>query len=480
MLKSAPAGTALHLYTAFSVILLGSILGAIALQQPLLAMAPAALLFAGLVIADYRKVYLFLFLLLPVSFDFDITRSLAINLPAEPVMMILFVLLVVLWIKDRHLVDPRFVRHPVIILLLIHLLWIGIMQLYTVNYVVTLKFFLAKLWFVGVGTFMTAVLAGNREGFQQLAWATFISLVPATVFILLRHAATGFSFEEVNATVMPIFRNHVNYAALLTIVLPWFWFMRKWYPSGSVWRNWLTFGIIILLAGTFFSYTRAAWIALFGALGAYYLIRQGLLKYTFLTALIGSLVLIYYLAKDNKYLDFAPNYETTIYHTELGDHLEATVNFQDVSSAERVYRWVAAFHMFTEKPLTGNGPGNFYPYYKEHTVLSFMTYVSDNEERSTVHNYYLLILVEQGLIGFIIFLLLVLAVLWYGENLYHQVQDTALKQYVMALLLSIIIILIHLLVSDLMEVNKIGTLFFVATGLLVALGIQQRSLKPTA
>ena len=61
---------------------------------------------------------------------------------------------------------------------------------------------------------------------------------------------------------------------------------------------------------------------------------------------------------------------------------------------ERVYRWVAATRMFKDHPWMGFGPGNFYPYYMHYTLSDFETYVSDNPERSTAHNYPLLLLAE--------------------------------------------------------------------------------------
>jgi O-antigen ligase len=62
--------------------------------------------------------------------------------------------------------------------------------------------------------------------------------------------------------------------------------------------------------------------------------------------------------------------------------------------------------MFDDSKWLGHGPGNFYPTYKKYTVTEFSTYLSDNDEKSTVHNYFLLLLVEQGIIGLAIFLAL--------------------------------------------------------------------------
>ena len=67
---------------------------------------------------------------------------------------------------------------------------------------------------------------------------------------------------------------------------------------------------------------------------------------------------------------------------------------------ERLYRWVAGTRMTADKSILGFGPGNFYDYYKPFTLgTQFTTYVSENRDRSTVHNYLLMTAVEQGIPG---------------------------------------------------------------------------------
>lgn len=479
MIKALPERFPLALFGAFTLLLLASLFVGIAMTEYVLFAIPALALFAFLTIADYPKIYWLLFALLPLSTEIAVTDNVSTNLPTEPVMVTLFLVLIVLWVRNRDFIAPAFLRHPITIALLIHLSWILLTQLYTVDNVVSLKYFLAKSWYIGVFYFLTSVLIKGREQFTKAFWVLFIPLIVVTLIVLVRHAIFGFAFDMVNKTVTPFFRNHVNYAAMLTVVFPFAWYVRKWYPKGSHRRNFLTFGLAVLLAGVFFSYTRAAWVALVASAIIYYVFNWRMIKVAVVGGLLAMGGFIWYMAYDNKYLDYAPDYEHTIYHDELGEHLEATLALQDVSSAERFYRWVAAFHMFKDRPWTGYGPGNFYPYYKEHTVLSFQTYVSENPEKSTVHNYYLLMLVEQGMVGFLIFMAMVIVVLIYGERIYIKTKDFRDRQYVMALLLAVVIVLVHILVSDLIEVDKIGTLLFFAMALLVNQDLKNRGLlKP--
>ena len=145
---------------------------------------------------------------------------------------------------------------------------------------------------------------------------------------------------------------------------------------------------------------------------------------------------------------------------------------------ERVYRWVAAARMVHDRPYMGVGSGNFYNYYKQYTVTSFETYISDNDEHSTVHNYYLLMLAEQGWTGLAIFLLLTFAVFIYGEYIYFKMKSRENRRAVMILLLVMFSIIINLLLSDMLESDKVGPFFFMIIALLALLDLGVLSMEP--
>jgi O-antigen ligase len=185
-----------------------------------------------------------------------------------------------------------------------------------------------------------------------------------------------------------------------------------------------------------------------------------------------------WLFQDNHYLRFAPSYQETIYHDDFSSHLSSTFEGKDASSMERVYRWVAASRMIHDRPWMGVGSGNFNNYYQSYTVTSFETYLSDNEERSTVHNYYLLMLTEQGWPGLCIFLLLTFMVFVYGEYIYFRMKTRENKRAVMILLLVMFSIIINLLLSDMLESDKVGPFFFMVIALLALLDLGVLSMEP--
>jgi O-antigen ligase len=122
----------------------------------------------------------------------------------------------------------------------------------------------------------------------------------------------------------------------------------------------------------------------------------------------------------------------------------------------------------------GFGPGNFYPNYQHYTLSDFETYVSDNPERSTAHDYPLLLLVEQGTIGLAVFLFLTGAIFIYGEKLYHRMTTPEDKRIVITLLLVIMMVYVNLLLSDLLESDKVGPFYFMSIALLAAWDMRSR------
>ena len=145
----------------------------------------------------------------------------------------------------------------------------------------------------------------------------------------------------------------------------------------------------------------------------------------------------------------------------------ATYRLTDLSTAERFHRWIGGIRMTEGHLLHGYGPNGFYYAYKPYTVSAFQTYVSVNEERSTVHNYFLLLLIEQGIPGLVIFCLLLGVLFYYAHQWYHTASDKRERIYAAAVAAMLGMIVSLNLLSDLVETDKIGGLFFICVGILL-------------
>ena len=229
----------------------------------------------------------------------------------------------------------------------------------------------------------------------------------------------------------------------------------------------MVFVFLTFITGIYFSYTRAAILSMVIAIGAWYIISYRKVKHALAISSFIALVGIVYLSWDNKYMDFAPNFERTITHTEFDNLIEATYKLEDISSMERVYRWMAGIEMIKDRFWFGFGPGTFYSNYKAYSISRFQTYVSDNPDQSGIHNYFLMTWVEQGFIGFILFIGLCFILLIEGERVYHICTDREDKYIVMAATLGFIIIFAMCLINDLIETDKVGPFFFFNAALIM-------------
>lgn len=446
--------TDLRLYYGFSAIVV--LCAALALYTEAYAIAafPAALLGALLLIKDIRVLYYAFFALLPFSIEVQL-GSFGTDLPSEPMMLALTGIGIVLFLKNLANIPRKYIYHPLSAIILLHLAWIFITAIFSQIPVISFKFLVAKLWYIIPFYFLGFyMLDDDRSVYTVFRYLT-IFLIIAVSIVLVRHAQLGFTFDTSNEVVYPIFRNHVNYAAMLVAAIPYLW---------ALWKNekktWQLVGLGILLLGTYFSYTRAAHLCIFIMIGGYYIFKFRLGKLALIVSAILAIVIGSYFTTNNRYLDFAPDFEKTITHDNFENLVEATVKLEDISTMERVYRWVAGGYMIGERPMLGYGPGGFYHNYMGFTVTSFETYVSDNPEKSGIHCYYLMTWVEQGIVGLIIFLALCAALLLIGEQAFYLADTTDSKNIVIAAVLSTLSICALLLINDLIEADKIGPLFF--------------------
>ncbi len=423
----------------------------------ILVAAYPALIFAGLFIA------------IPFSRHTYVGMGVSTELFSEQFMWILCIVAVLYFFLRGSQWDYKYLVHPITLLLLFHLAWTTYTGLFSVNQLISAKFLLSKTWFT-IALFCGGLyFFRDRSMWRTFFWCTYISILIIVAIIMFRHQQVGFSFEEIEEVISPLFANHVYYAAVLTLFFPFLFVALNWYKRFSpLW--WLVFiGVGILPLAIALTYTRAAIIVTVAYIFIYFIFKWKLVKWAILASIIGASVLVGYLLKDNKYLDYAPQYTQTISFDEFGNLVSGTFEGRDISTMERVYRWVAAYQMIQEKPWKGFGPGTFPTTYKNYTVNMFSTYVSANKQGSGIHSYFLMVLVEQGFPGLIIFVLLLSIVLIRGEKVYHRIKKKEDKDILLALLVIFVGVIMFNLINDMIEVDKVACYFFWTMAMIIIL-----------
>lgn len=410
-------------------------------------------------------VFFLLIASLPFSTEYQFSGNLGTDLPDELLMLVTTALFLLYLANDSSRSFFQTATHPLLLCLFAVISWAFISSLFSTYPLLSIKFLLAKSWYLGAFIGATLLVCRDKKNIRLLVLFLSIAMLVATLLILFRHSLQGFGFGGINDAVRPFFRNHVNYSAMLVCTIPvWYAFRQNTNKRN---RRIITVILLILLAALFLSYARGAWLALVvGIIGGWLLKRKWLMRAA-LIFLIAVSLCFGWLAQDNRYLEFAPDYNTTIFHEDFREHLIATYELKDVSAAERFYRWIAGFRMIPDHWIAGFGPGTFYHNYKPYAVPAYETWVSNNEEHSTVHNYYLLTAIEQGLPGLLLLLILTGCVLYYAQYLYHRTTDKFYKTVSLVTGSIFTMILTLNFLSDLIETDKIGSLFFLCIAMLV-------------
>lgn len=462
------------LFGAYGGLCLLSISAAVASGYYYLVGIPIVLLVIYVAIVDFRSLFYLLLCCLPLSTEIVLPGGFGTDLPTEPLMVGLMLILVLFFISGTRSFSLKQFWHPITFLLLLHLSWVYLTSITSNLFFVSLKFSLAKTWYIVVFYFLAAYLLRETREQRRLFWLVFLPLLFTVVITMIRHAGYGFSFVGIHKVLHPFQRNHVNYAAMLTLMMPFLWFAwrRQAYRSFPWW--FLLGSFAIMLVAIYLSFTRAAYIALFAGIAAYFAFRLKLIRYLIAVGIVAAVVGLGYMVQQNRYLDYAPNYDRTVTHYEFDNLVEATYKMEDISTMERLYRWVAGLKMSPEEPWVGFGPGNFVNFYRSYTVTRFETYVSDNPEQSGIHSYFLMTLVEQGIIGLLIFLLFNFFLLIKGEQIFHETLDPVRQGIVMSAILCLVIINIFLLINDLIETDKVGPFYFLSAALLLNIDQQNR------
>ena len=454
------------------MILLATVLTA--WRQEYYFLAIPVLLLACICLVQFPE-YLFYLLVLsiPWSIEYNFTPSLGTDLPDEPLMLLTAMAALILIIHNRKRLNSSF-RHPLVIIILIQLVWIMITVIYSTGILVSFKYLLAKVWYLLAFVAAPVYLFRDRKTMERSFVFLLFSMMTFMLFAIIKHAQYNWTFENINDALDPFFRNHVNYSSLLVFMVPVQIAIIQLAASKRL-KMVVQCLMFVTIVALYFSYARGAWLALIAGFVSYWLIRKKLLFAGYLLFLLVCITAIFWLKSNDNYLKLAPDYNTTIFHTDFREHLVATYQMKDVSTAERFHRWVAGVRMINDSWKTGFGPTSFFREYKSYTQPAFKTWVSKNEEQSTVHNYFLLLIIEQGAMGLLIFLLLLGVMFWHTQKIYHSTQQRKLKVMMGAVGALLVMQCVINSLSDLIETDKVGSVFYLCLALIIVASYELRS-----
>ena len=436
---------------------------------------PLAIIIAVYLIQHPQYLFYLLLVSIPWSVEVSFSPNLGTDLPDEPLMLLASLAAVFYLIYHRKSIQLTRI-HLLITIIILQVLWSSITVITSNDFILSAKYLLAKSWYLLSFLVLPLLLFKNLIFFRRSILLFLCSMLAVTALILVRQAINGWTFDKVNESVRPFFRNHVNYSSLLIFIVPLLIAFLQLLGSKKI-KFILYFLLGGVLVAVYFAYARGAWVALLAGLIAYLLLKKRLIVISFLSVLAVILIGTFWLKSNDRYVKFSSDYSSTIFHSNFREHLIATYQLKDLSNAERIYRWVAGVRMIKDNWQTGSGPSTFYSQYKSYTQPAFKTYVSKNPEKSTVHNYFLLLLIEQGAIGCLLFLALVTALFWYAQKIYFRMDEKFWKVVVSAVASILVMQCIINFLSDMIETDKVGSVFYLCIATLIIADIKTRKDK---
>ncbi|MBC7413052.1 MAG: O-antigen ligase family protein [Bacteroidia bacterium] len=436
---------------------------------------PIAFVFVGVLVFKFDWLIYLIAFTVPLSVNLaDTEFKLGLSLPTEPLMIIVTGLF---WLNEFLVrkYPVSVLKHPIVKVVLISLLWVVITSITSVRPLVSFKFLISKSWFLTTALFIPLVLYQQLNNAKLLIRILLTGMLCVAIYTITMHAQFNFDEKTAHWIMSPFYSDHTSYGAILAMLLPpsvYFAFSNKATVFSRVFFIVLT---VVLTLATLLSYTRAAWISLAAAFALFILFKLKVqLRHLLVVA---GVVLFFLLINLNSLLDkLGKNDQDS--SSNLTEHVASISNIStDASNLERLNRWNSAISMFKLKPVLGWGPNTYQFEYAPFQQSKYKTIISTNSgDMGNAHSEYLAPLCEQGVLGLVIWIVLLSLIVKYGfSNYYNPSIDKDTRNFSLSIFLGLITYIIHGFLNNFLDQDKIAFPFWTFVAILIATDLYYKS-----
>ncbi len=437
----------------------------------LFSVVPPILLLLAFFLFSPQHIFFLIVFLTPLSIplrrivpglDFDFW------VPTEPLIFGLLLLLIVKSFQENYF-DKKLLNHPVFWILTFYLGWIFISIFPSELPLVSLKFLLVRVWYIGVFFYLGYHLFRNKKTYYKyFLWVFILGMIIVSSITLIKHTGIGlFNQKAAHGACTPFFIDHTSYGATIAFTIMMIIGLISVTKNRSA-RLFLMLMFLYFLAALVFSYSRAAWISVIFALivGVLWLLKIRFRTIVFSVALVLGITIIF-----NNNISVWLRENKTESSGNLKEHLNSIINIKtDASNLERLNRWNAAIRMFKERPLFGWGPGTYMFYYAPFQRSYQKTIISTNfGTQGNAHSEYLGLLSETGLPALFAYLLLIVVVIYRGLKISRSPETKEYKILIISSLLGIITYVVHGIMNNFLDCDKIAIPFWGSIAFIVAM-----------
>lgn len=434
-----------------------------------LSLLPLAGLAVLLFVVRFEEGLLCMALLTPFAVNVALVPKMELSMPVEP-MMILCTLVFLFRVLASRSYDLRLLRHPVALCLLASLAWMAIASCFSSLPLASFKYLLARVWFVVPFFFAAAQIFRDRRRIRQFFWCYAIGLIAVVVIATAKTLGNFSDLQTLHRVMRPFYNDHTAYGCVIALFLPAaFHFI---FSRGSRgWQRLLFLSLFaLLIVGLFFSYCRAAWLSVLGAIGVYALIRMGV-KVKWMVLLFGLGVGVFFIYQSDVLYKLGKNHQDSSY--DLSGQIKSMSNIStDASNLERLNRWASAMRMWREHPVLGTGPGTYQFLYASYQRSYQLSTISTNAGNlGNAHSEYIGPMTEQGIPGVLMVVCLFMATFATGVRVYRTAADRQTARLALAFTLSLLTYYIHGVFNNFLDTDKLSVPFWAFTAVIVSLDV---------
>ena len=423
-----------------------------------------------LYIFSLDKVLLLTSFCVPLSVNLKaLETGLAISLPAEPLLMGIMVLFIAKMLYDGHY-DRRISQHPIAVVIYCMFAWMLVTTITSEMPIVSLKFMLSRLWFIIPAFFLCAILFKDPKNIHWFIWLYIAALCIVCVYTIIHHAQFGFDGDSAHWVMTPFYNDHTAYGAALAIYL----IMALTYvfiPGIKPGRKLVIIGVVILLSVALtLSNCRAAWLSIIASLGVLFCV---LLRIKFRWIAAAMIILVgLFLTFQNQIIDTLEKNNQDA-SGDLVENIQSITNIStDASNLERINRWQSAFRLFNERPVFGWGPGTYQFVYAPYQMSKEKTIISTNAgDGGNAHSEYFGPLAEQGLVGSLLVMMLVVVTVYCGIKTYSRCKNKKAKVLVLGATLAFFSYFIHGFLNNFLDTDKLAVPVWSLAALIAAIDV---------
>lgn len=450
---------------------------AIYLENFFVSALPIILLIVVLAFLALDKLLLAVVFMVPLSVPLKIfvpNLEIGMSLPTEPILFGILLVFIFKIIYEKN-VDKRVLYHPVSLAIYFSLAWMLVTTISSTLPVVSIKYLIARIWFIVAFYFLATQLFRDEKNIQRFLWLYIAGFIIVIIYTLTRHLGYGlFNQKASHWVVYPFFKDHTSYGAMLSMFIPiliGFGFFKKYSLNRKLIIWFITSLFIFALV---FSYTRAAWVSVFGAVVIWVIIQLKIpFKWLFGFGVIVLIVL--FLFRTQIMLQLEQNRQDS--SEDFKEHIQSISNVSsDASNLERINRWASAIRMFREKPFLGWGPGTYMFQYAPFQMSYQRTIISTNAaDLGNAHSEYIGPLSESGIFGMLSVLFIVGLTAYTAIILYFKLKDKHLKIIVLSTFIGLVTYYLHGFLNNFLDTDKASAPVWGFTAIIVAIDIYHRN-----